>query len=39
MSGALGTHGLISEAESHEARGDTRPLPHLEAGLEPKDTW
>jgi hypothetical protein len=35
MSGTLGTRGLASEAESHEARGDARPLPHREVSLEP----
>jgi hypothetical protein len=39
MSGALGTYGHASEAESHGARGDARALPHWEAGLEPWNTW
>jgi hypothetical protein len=34
MSGALGTYGHVSEAESHGAHGDARALPHREAGLE-----
>jgi hypothetical protein len=39
MSSALGTHGHVSEAEGHRARGGSRALPHREAGLEPLDTW
>jgi hypothetical protein len=39
ISGALGTHGHASEAESHGARGDAKALPHREAGLELWDTW
>jgi hypothetical protein len=39
MSGASGTHGYASEAESHGLRGDDRALPHQEAGLEQRDTW
>jgi hypothetical protein len=38
-SGALGTHGHASEAESHGAHGDVRALPHREVGLGPQDTW
>jgi hypothetical protein len=39
MSGALGTHGHVSEAESHGARGDAKALPYREAGLELRDMW
>jgi hypothetical protein len=33
MSGALRTHWHASKAESHGTYGDTRALPHREAGL------
>jgi hypothetical protein len=39
MLDALGMHEHTSEAESQMACGDTRALPHREAGLEPQDMW
>jgi hypothetical protein len=39
MSGVMGMHGHVLEAEGHRALGGSRALLHREKGLEPRDTW